>query len=118
MHFSGEWENQNGPILTIGKVEEGSFTGTFQSAKGRVARYRRYPVSGIVNGELVAFLVNFTKENANLNSISSFSGRLQHGVLHTVWVLTRAFEDAEQTKPTHPWNSFLVNSDRFTKRED
>lgn len=116
MELSGEWENQNGSVLTIGAVEDGAFTGTFVSAKGRAARGRRYQVAGVVNGALVAFAVSFTDEDDNLGSISNFTGRLEDGVLHTVWVLARAFEDAERTKPTQPWNTFLVNADRFVRR--
>ena len=123
MELSGQWENQNGSILSIDEVSEGTFTGTFVSAKGRAARDRRYAVRGTVNGQLVAFAVNFAEggpsgseqEDANLQSISNFTGRLQGDVLHTIWVLARAFEDAERTKPTQPWNTFLVNADRFVR---
>ncbi len=115
---SGEWENQNGSVLTIGAVNNGTFEGSFVSAKGRAARNRHYPVRGTVNGDLVAFAVDFVDDDGNLHSISNFTGRLHDGVLHTVWVLARAFEDAEQTKPTQPWNTFLVNADRFVRRAD
>lgn len=116
MDPSGEWENQNGSVLTIGPVENGAFEGTFVSAKGRAARCRRYRVRGTVNGELLAFAVDFRDGADNLHSISNFTGRLHDGVLHTVWVLARAFEDAERTRPTEPWNTFMVNADRFARR--
>jgi len=116
MELSGDWENQNGSVLSIGRVESGAFSGSFVSAKGRAARGRSYPVAGVVNGSLVAFAVNFVDEHDNLGSISNFTGRLDDGVLHTVWVLARAFEDSERSKPTQPWNTFLVNADRFEKR--
>ena len=117
MELRGEWENQNGSILAIDEVRDGAFTGSFESAKGRAARGRRYPVRGTVNGELVAFAVDFVDDEHNLHSISNFSGRLQGHVLHTVWVLARAFEDAELSKPTQPWNTFLINADRFVRRD-
>jgi len=113
---SGTWENQNGSVLTIGPVDNGTFTGTFVSAKGRAARDRRYPLHGTVDGELVAFAVHFDDGEENLHSICNFTGRLEGGVLHTVWVLAREFEDAERTKPTQPWNTFMVNADRFEKQ--
>ena len=116
MDPTGEWENQNGSVLTIGAVRNGAFEGTFLSTKGRAARNRGYPVRGTVNGELLAFAVDFADGTDNLHSISNFTGRLHDGVLHTVWVLARAFEDAERTKPTQPWNTFVVNADRFVKR--
>ena len=112
----GEWVNQNGSRLRIESVDaEGQMRGTFRSAKGRAAQGRPYPVLGVANGEVVSFSVNFTDDAANLHSITTFSGRLDGTTLHTLWVLARQFEDAEQTKPTQPWNAFLVNADRFTK---
>ena len=116
MELSGDWENQNGSVLTIGSVVDGAFNGSFVSAKGRAARDRRYSVAGVVNGPLVAFAVNFADEEKDVGSISNFTGRLEDGVLHTVWVLARAFEDSERTKPTQAWNTFLVNADRFHRR--
>ena len=115
--LTGEWENQNGSRLSIESVEGGLMRGSFRSAKGRAARDRYYPVHGVVNGEVVSFAVNFTDSEANLHSISSFSGRLDGDTMHTVWVLARQYEDAERTKPTQPWNAFLVNADRFTRVE-
>ena len=115
MELSGDWENQNGSVLRVDEVRDGTFAGTFVSAKGRAAKDRSYAVQGVVNGELVAFAVNFVDEDANLQSVSNFTGRCQGDVLHTVWVLARAFEDAACTKPTQPWNTFLVNADRFVK---
>ena len=116
MELSGDWENQNGSVLRIGRIEDGAFRGSFVSAKGRAARDRGYPVTGLVNGPLVAFAVNFVDDDDNLSSISNFTGRLEEGVLHTVWVLARAFEDSGRSKPTQPWNTFLVNADRFERR--
>ena len=116
MEISGTWENQNGSLLTIGPVDQGSFEGTFVSTKGRAAEGRAYPVRGVANGELLAFSVDFHDDDDNLHSICNFTGRLHDGVLHTVWVLAREFEDAERTRPTGPWNTFLVNADRFERR--
>ena len=35
--------------------------------------------------------------------------------IHTVWVLARQFEDEACSKPTGVWNSFLTNSDVFSR---
>ena len=118
----GRWINQNGSVLVLHAPVHGRLTGTFQSRKGRAARDRVYPVSGVVNGDLVSVVVSFDDGVDNLHSITSFSGRLARdadGVdrVHTIWVLARAFEDEARTKPTQPWNSFLVNSDVFTREQ-
>ena len=65
---------------------------------------------------LSPFAVDFREDGDNLHSVSNFTGRLHDGVLHTLWVLAREFEDAERTKPTGPWNTFVVNADRFERR--
>jgi hypothetical protein len=120
--IAGSWINQNGSLLTLDAPVDGRLTGTFQSRKGRAARDRVYPVTGVVNGALVSFMVSFDDGIDNLHSITSFSGRWARdadGVerLHTVWVLARAFEDEARTKPTQAWNSFLVNADVFTRQD-
>ena len=119
----GRWINQNGSELVIDHSDAGQFSGWFQSAKGRAARDRQYPVLGLQNGEIISFMVEFADSRENLHAVSSFSGRLAHnrdGIeeIHTIWVLARQFEDEERAKPTQPWNAFLVNSDVFRRIAD
>jgi hypothetical protein len=119
----GRWVNQNGSVLEIEVVEGGRILGVFESKKGRAARGKTYPMTGIVNGELVAFAVSFDDGTTNLASITSFSGRLARDAdgterLHTLWVLARQYEDDARTKPTHVWNTFLTNTDVFTRVDD
>ena len=120
MDVAGRWVNQNGSVLVLNEPVHGRLTGTFRSRKGRAARDRLYPVSGVVNGELVSVVVSFDDGVDNLHSITTFSGRCVRDVdgvdrLHSLWVLARAFEDEARTKPTQVWNSFLVNSDVFVR---
>lgn len=112
MNWLGVWENQNGSQLTIEALVANQLTGTFESKKGRAVQGQQYSVTGIVNGELAAFHVDF----GEVGSIVNFSGRLaRDGALHTLWILTREFSDEEHTKATEPWNCFTVNSDIFQK---
>ena len=120
--FRGVWVNQNGSILSIDEQGEGRIAGRFISKKGRAAKDVSYPVHGVVNGELVSFAVSFESADANLSSITNFSGRYAREAsverLHTVWILARQFEDSARTKPTQVWNTFITNSDVFEKRDD
>jgi hypothetical protein len=118
----GRWVNQNGSTLVIDAVEDGHIIGRFESKKGRAAKGVEYPVAGLQNGELVSFLVSFDSPSENLHAITSFAGRWESasdGIqrIHTTWVLSRQFEDSEMQKPTHVWNTFLTNSDVFTRVE-
>jgi uncharacterized protein YndB with AHSA1/START domain len=118
MNIDGEWINQNGSTVTFEQHADGTLSGTYRSRKGRGAVGNSYALTGHVNGELVAFQVDWRDNAANLHAITSFTGRLGREVdgrtvLHTVWVLARQFEDEARTKPTQVWNAFLTNSDIF-----
>ena len=122
LDLSGSWENQNGSLLTIQESDGGEFSGVFESKKGRAAADKHYPIVGVQNGEILSFIVNFNSEEENLHSITSFSARYLKSregedQIHTLWVLTRQFEDQQRTKPTQVWNSFLTNADVFTRIE-
>lgn len=117
MNLIGTWINQRGSRLEIASDDGRVITGKFTSAKGRAARGHWYEVHGIRNANLVAFAVNFEESDHNLHAITTFSGRIVPGnspEIHTLWILAREFEDAEQNKPTQVWNTFLTNSDVFT----
>src|SRR5262249_22757781 len=73
--FRGRWVNQNGSILSVDEQIEGRIAGRFISKKGRAAKDVAYPFHGVVNGELASFAVSFEGPEANLSSITSFSGR-------------------------------------------
>jgi hypothetical protein len=123
LHVAGLWVNQNGSQLFLDPAADGVLGGWFESQKGRAARGLRYSIVGRCNGALASFVVDFRSEQVNLGSITSFSGRWEREpdgseVLHTLWVLARGFEDAERTRPTQAWNSFLVNSDVFRRPEE
>ena len=116
MELVGDWENQNGSILRIESVAKSLVTGLFRSAKGRAAQDQIYPVIGCLNGQLLTFTVEFKNEDGNLGSIANFTGRIEGETkIHTIWILARNYADADRTQPTETWNSFLVNSDVFTR---
>lgn len=116
----GDWINQNGSCLRIVEIDKDSIKGVFQSKKGRAARGKEYRVVGSHNGEILCFIVNFTDREENLHAMTCFNGRIiknKNGdqQIHTLWVLTREFEDEARSKPTQVWNSFLINNDIFTR---
>lgn len=112
MDWLGQWVNQNGSTLSIESVEGSKFTGQFVSQKGRAVQDQSYPVHGVINDELIGFVVDF----GTVGSLVNFSGRIaEDGSMHTLWVLTRQYADDEKTRATQPWNSFIVNSDIFAR---
>lgn len=118
----GSWINQNNSVLWVDEQSNGWISGRFTSQKGRAAKGVVYVVRGCVNGELASFAVNFRNDGSNLSAITSFSGRYARGAdgverLHTLWTLSRQFEDEAKAKPTQAWNSFITNSDVFERRQ-
>lgn len=118
MIIDGTWVNQNGSTVELTANADGTVSGYYVSRKGRAAAGKRYPLSGRLNEGVIAYQVDWQDDQENLNSITSFSGRIGRDaagreVIHTVWVLVRQWEDPERTRPTGLWNAFLTNSDVF-----
>lgn len=115
--ISGRWVNQNGSIVSF-EESDGTLTGQYVSRKGRSAAGKHYPLTGVINGEVLSFAVSWQDEDANLESITSFTGRLERRggevyAIHTMWILARRWENEERSKETGAWNAFLTNADVF-----
>jgi len=120
--IKGEWINQNQSLVRFDCQPDGTLSGVYLSRKGRAASGREYPLWGRLNGEILHFLVDWQDDDHNLGAMTSFSGRLGRDVdgrevIHTLWVLVRQWEDAEQSRPTGTWNAFLTNSDVFHRHD-
>lgn len=120
MDINGTWVNQNGSTVTFEADATGRVRGEFWSRKGRAASDRGYPVSGKLNGELLAFQVDWRDADTNLHAVCSFTCRLavdENGrdMIHAMWVLARQFEDEARSKPTEAWNTFMTNVDIFVR---
>ncbi len=118
-NISGRWVNQNGSVVEFDE-HEGVLTGHYVSRKGRSASGKRYPLSGVINGEVLSFAVSWQDDEANLESITSFTGRLERRngsiyAIHTMWILARRWENEERSKETGAWNAFLTNADVFLR---
>ena len=121
--IDGVWINQHGSTVTLECDPSGRLSGSYCTRKGRAASGKQYPLLGQLNGEVLAFQVNWIDETENLAAITSFSGRMGRDstgkvVLHTLWVLARQWEDEARTRRTGAWNAFLTNADLFTRLED
>ena len=120
MDINGTWVNQNGSTVTFEADASGRVRGEFRSRKGRAASDTGYPVSGKLNGELLAFQVDWRDADTNLHAVASFACRVAvdddgHDTIHAMWVLARQFEDEARSKPTEVWNTFMTNVDIFVR---
>lgn len=119
--INGSWVNQNGSVMELDD-NNGVITGSYISRKGRSAAGKRYPIQGKRNGDVLTFFVDWQDADDNLESITSFSGRIEKDGksavrIHTVWILARRWEDEHRTRETGAWNAFLTNSDVFDRLE-
>lgn len=120
MDINGTWINQNGSTVTFEADGNGAVKGEFRSRKGRAAADRGYALTGMQNGELLAFQVDWRDDEVNLHSMASFACRLAVGgdgrdTIHAMWVLARQFEDEALSNPTQVWNTFMTNVDIFVR---
>jgi hypothetical protein len=108
---AGVYRNERGSLLTL-SVAGGALTGSFRSAVGNVASDRRFPVVGVVNGDVVGFVVDFERAG----SVGAWSGQLRGDELVLLWHLSRDVKDDEEKMGL--WSSVLTGSDIFIRCGD
>jgi len=57
--FSGHWRNQRGSSIELAVDDQGHLSGTFRTAVGMPSPEETFPLCGFVQGDLIAFSVNF-----------------------------------------------------------
>ena len=105
----GQFSNARGSVLSLQPGPSGTLTGTFRSAVGNVEAARRFPVVGVVNGDVVGFVVDF----GAAGSVGSWSGQLRGDELVCLWHLSRDVTDADEAMGL--WSSVLTGSDAFVR---
>lgn len=108
---AGVYRNERGSLLTLA-VNGGRLHGAFRSAVGNVASETRFAVSGVVNGDVVGFVVDFGKAG----SVGAWSGQLRGDELVLLWHLSRDVGDDEEKMGL--WSSVLTGSDVFVRCGD
>ena len=106
---SGQFRNARGSVLSLQTGPGGTLSGTFRSAVGNVPGTTRFPVVGVVNGDVTGFVVDFGKAG----SVGSWSGQLRGDELVCLWHLSREVPDADEA--TALWSSVLTGSDVFVR---
>ena len=107
--IAGQFSNARGSVLSLQPGPGGTLTGTFRSAVGNVEAARRFPVVGVVNGDVVGFVVDF----GAAGSVGSWSGQLRGDELVCLWHLSRDVTDADEAMGL--WSSVLTGSDAFVR---
>jgi hypothetical protein len=108
---AGTFKNERGSLLTL-EVDGSALRGTFRSAVGNVPSESRFAVSGVVNGDVVGFVVDFGRAG----SVGAWSGQLRGDELVLLWHLSRDVKDDEEKMGL--WSSVLTGSDVFVRCGD
>jgi hypothetical protein len=106
--FSGRWRNELGSTMQL-KVRRSQVSGWYKTATSSGGGpLPRHPLSGYVDGNLIAFAVNW-KEKA---AITAWVGQLtDKHTLFTLWQMTMQVSDPSK----EVWESILAGSDTFNR---
>ena len=61
VNLSGEWTNRLGSTMNL-KTNGSKVTGTYRTAVGAPQESKEFPVIGVVNGDLLSFIVDWKEE--------------------------------------------------------
>ncbi len=110
--FSGSWVNELGSSMEL-DVNGTVVTGSYRTAVGEPDPGQPYPLSGVINDDLIVFNVDWLQNG----SISTWAGQLTmidgQPVIETMWYLVRQVPDPKE--PTELWADTLAGSDRFQR---
>jgi hypothetical protein len=105
MSWLGTWRNQYGSIVTFTSEEDGRVAGSFSTAIQSSPYYGAVvPLTGVHSGVAIAFVSGLGEGG---NSVVSYTGNLQDGVLETLWFVVAG--------DRHWWESVTTNHDSFER---
>jgi len=106
--FDGQWVNELQSTMTL-RVNGTTVTGTYTTTKSRGGGpLPPHPLVGSVNGNLIAFIVNWTDKAA----ITSWVGQLSEpDTIFALWQMTLQVDDPSQDL----WESIWAGSDTFNR---
>jgi Avidin family len=111
VNFAGDWHNQLGSTASF-VVAGNILTGTYTSAVSGGGTPVSGPISGYINGDLIAFSVNWPSA-----AITAWVGQLVTDnavdTIKTLWQMTTNVADADE--PTGLWASVYAGADNFVR---
>ena len=111
--FSGVWRNQRGSSMELSIDDRGRLSGTFRTVVGAPSGQESFPLCGFVQGDLIAFTVNFGVHE----SVTAWAG--QHTIvggrerIETLWHLAKNIPDADEERSL--WAAVLAGADSFER---
>lgn len=110
--FAGTWHNQHGSTMDLEVGARGEVTGRFRTAVGLAEPGEEFAVTGFVQGDMVAFTVDFGARR----SLTAWVGHgcVEGGVarLETLWQMVVA-GPSSGARP--PWRGTWAGADTFAR---
>ena len=112
--FAGKWKNELGSEMEL-SVSGSKLTGTYRTGVGAPGNTEEFAISGVVNGDLIAFVVSWEK----YGSASAWVGQQtaddggSNERIETKWQLVENI--AESAEKRSLWGSTTTGSDVFTR---
>ncbi|GAB7086840.1 avidin/streptavidin family protein [Marinifilum fragile] len=89
INLNGKWRNQYNSEMDLAVVDN-RVSGTFQTAIGQPSFEEKFEISGKINNNVIAFMVDFGK----YGSLACWTGRFELDemgpVIHTMWHLSQS----------------------------
>ncbi len=87
---ASSWVNQNGSVMSFSLMANGTISGTYvNNAPGFQCQGTPYPLTGFINGNTIAWSVQWNNANQNCNSVTAWGGYYDANAMMIVtnWVL-------------------------------
>ena len=114
--FIGKWVNQHGSFLEIYMYVEGKISGTFKTGVGAHDPDEEFIISGMANGNLISFTVNFQQHGCITSWVGHLTCDEDEEKLDTMWHLTRALPKSSEQESL--WTGVWTGADTFTRFDD
>ena len=113
--FSGKWVNDLKSYMEI-SVKGDRVTGTYHTRVGAPTIEEEFPLIGYVNGNLIAFIVDFG-EHGSIGSFAGYfvkdSSKGKSERIYSLWHLVSNKEGAAKSK--RPWDVFSTSFNIFKR---
>ncbi|MEM7727679.1 MAG: avidin/streptavidin family protein [Pseudomonadota bacterium] len=113
--LDGVWVNEAGSAVELRVGEAGRLSGAYRTELGAPDADSRFPLTGWVQGDVVAFSVRFT----GFGSITSWSGQLSEDengpFIRTLWHYTKDIPDEQEAEDL--WKTINAGAATFRRAD-
>lgn len=110
--MNGRWYNQHGSELDVIVEEDGRIRGTFRSGVGFPRAEEAFEVVGFAAGELVSFVVSFSRYDSITSWTGHFGERDGTETIYALWHMTVGLPPGHEQQL---WQGIWSGADTFVR---